>query len=81
VTALLLSKYRSEWTAIRAPSAGGTTVEHTSVFETVILSRSDLVHWPVILNKVRNLVESSDIKIVDIQRDKEQLIIVFRRRS
>jgi hypothetical protein len=56
-------------------------VDHSSVFETVILSRSDLVHWPVILNEVRNLVESSDIKNVDIQRNKDQLIIVFRRRS
>jgi hypothetical protein len=61
--------------------AGGTTVENFNVFETVILSRSDLVHWPAILNEIRSLVESSDIKVVDIQRDKEQLIVVFRRRS
>jgi hypothetical protein len=56
-------------------------MEHSSVFETVILSRSDLVYWPVILNEIRGLVESSDIKVVDIQRDKEQLIIVYRKLS
>jgi hypothetical protein len=56
-------------------------VENFNVFETVILSRSDLIHWPAILNEIRSLVESSDIKVVDIQRDKEQLIVVFRRRS
>ncbi|CAM3776890.1 hypothetical protein [Alicyclobacillus pomorum] len=56
-------------------------MDYSSVFETLILSRSDLVYWPAILNKIRGLVESSDIKVVDIQRDKEQLIIVFRKCS
>jgi hypothetical protein len=56
-------------------------MEYSSVFETVILSRSDLVCWPAMLNEIRGLVESSDIKVVDIQRNKEQLIIVFRKRS
>lgn len=47
-------------------------------FETVVLSRADLPEWPSLLRQFRTRMESSEIKIVDIRRRHDELIITFR---
>lgn len=51
----------------------------SSVFETYTLSRDQLTEWPTALSKIRTQIEKSEIKIVDIRRDGNQLIIVYRK--
>jgi hypothetical protein len=50
----------------------------SDVFETYTFSRSSH-EGQSILEEFRLLVEQSQIKIVDIKRNKEQLTVVFRR--
>ncbi|MCL6626135.1 hypothetical protein [Alicyclobacillus shizuokensis] len=50
-----------------------------SKFEYLTLSRSDLTRWPTVLSEVRDLVEQGYIKVVDIRRHQDHLLIVFRR--
>ncbi|MHB1627212.1 MAG: hypothetical protein ACYCVB_02370 [Bacilli bacterium] len=47
-------------------------------FETCVLSRADLPEWPSVLRQFRTRVESSEIRIVDIKRYHDELIITFR---
>jgi hypothetical protein len=51
----------------------------SSEFEYLTLSRSQLVEWPAVLAEIRSLVLNSRIKVVDIRRHQDHLIIVFRR--
>lgn len=53
----------------------------SSVFETLTIFRRDLSSWPRLLRQISLMVESSQIKIVDITQDSEQLIITYRMRS
>ncbi|GGI97726.1 hypothetical protein GCM10010885_04250 [Alicyclobacillus cellulosilyticus] len=54
-------------------------MDRASVFETITLPRSVLVEWPSKLKEIRTLMERSEIKIVDIRRERDNLVIVFRR--
>jgi hypothetical protein len=48
-------------------------------FETVILSRMDLVHWPSMLRQIWERLERNEIRIADIRRDGYSIQIILRR--
>jgi hypothetical protein len=54
-------------------------VELSKVFETYTLYRSEFIDRRAMYAEIKSLVEKSEIKIVDIKRDKDHLTIVFRR--
>lgn len=56
-------------------------MENQLPFETVIFSHPDEARNQVILRDLQAAVERQEIKIVDIRRYRDQLIVSFRRLS
>lgn len=61
------------------PKAPGG-IESSEVFETVTVSRQEFLHSPTtLIEQLGSMVEASEIRIVDIKRQRDQLTITFRR--
>lgn len=61
------------------PTTSGD-VESSEVFETVTVSRQQFMHSPgTLLEQLGAMVEASEIRIVDIKRQRDELTITFRR--
>ncbi|MCL6442785.1 MAG: hypothetical protein K6T83_04885 [Alicyclobacillus sp.] len=56
-------------------------MEQSHVFETFTVSRSELMDRPSVLSKIKSLLDRTDIKVVDVKRNHDELTIVFRRLS
>ncbi|MFD1677057.1 hypothetical protein [Alicyclobacillus fodiniaquatilis] len=48
-------------------------------FETVIFTQVDGVQNALMLKELRAAVERQEIRIVDIKRNRDQLVVIFRR--
>lgn len=55
------------------------SLEQSSVFETMTIAKDDGALWPEFLSRVRAMVESSRIKVVDIRRQGDKLTITYRK--
>ncbi|GMA49536.1 hypothetical protein GCM10025857_08930 [Alicyclobacillus contaminans] len=54
-------------------------MELTEEFEVYTLQREDLLRWPDVLRTLRQRMEQSEIKVVDVRRERSGLTLVFRR--
>jgi len=50
-------------------------------FETVIFTQADEARNEVMMRELKEAVERSQIRVVDIRRYRDQLIVTFRRLS
>ncbi|CAM3752572.1 hypothetical protein ALPO108162_03855 [Alicyclobacillus pomorum] len=58
---------------------GGECVRISNEFQTYTLSRKQLLQWPILLKQIWSQIEQAEIKIVDITRTQDHLVIVYRR--
>ncbi|QSO52579.1 hypothetical protein JZ785_01080 [Alicyclobacillus curvatus] len=55
------------------------SLQQSSVFETMTLAKEDVMQWAEFMNRVKAMVESSQIKVVDVKRHGDKLTITYRR--
>ncbi|MDQ0190830.1 hypothetical protein JI721_00835 [Alicyclobacillus cycloheptanicus] len=64
----------------RKVAAANPPMQAVEVFETYTFARSERAAWPSVLQQLKSLVAGAEIKVVDIKRDGDELMVTFRRR-
>ncbi|QSO46171.1 hypothetical protein [Alicyclobacillus mengziensis] len=54
-------------------------LQQSNVFETLTLAKDDVMEWSEFMNRVKTMVETSQIKVVDVKRHGDKLTITYRR--
>lgn len=60
---------------------GGDGMQTAELFERYVVSRQACDERTSILEEIKERVERSEIKIIDVQRNRDHLIIVCRKRT